>query len=95
MENKITVVGLGYVGLTLAITLAKKGFKTIGIEKDRKKCDLIKNGKSHFHEDNIEKQLKILKKKKIFEIYNNLKKKNNSNIYIITIGTPLNDKKKN
>ena len=94
MENKITVVGLGYVGLTLAITLAKKGFKTIGIEKNKKKFDLIKKGMSHFHEDNIEKQLKLIKKKKTFEIYNNLKKKNNSNIYIITIGTPLNNKKK-
>lgn len=63
MENKITVVGLGYVGLTLAITLAKKGFKTIGIEKNKKKFDLIKKGMSHFHEDNIEKQLKLIKKK--------------------------------
>ncbi|MBD1160073.1 nucleotide sugar dehydrogenase [Pelagibacterales bacterium SAG-MED14] len=94
MENKITVVGLGYVGLTLAITLAKKGFNTIGIEKNKKKYHLIKNSKSHFHEDNIEKQLKNIKKKKTFKVYNNLNRKNDSNIFIITIGTPLNNKKK-
>ena len=81
MENKITVVGLGYVGLTLAITLAKKGFNTIGIEKNKKKYHLIKNSKSHFHEDNIEKQLKNIKKKKTFKVYNNLNRKNDSNIF--------------
>ena len=32
-KKKITVFGMGYVGLTLALTLAKKKFKVIGIEK--------------------------------------------------------------
>ena len=64
MNNKITVIGLGYVGLTLGITLAKKGFNINGIERDKKKYALLMNGKSHFHEYNIEKQLKIVKKKK-------------------------------
>jgi UDP-N-acetyl-D-mannosaminuronate dehydrogenase len=36
MNNKITVIGLGYVGLTLGITLAKKGFNINGIERDKK-----------------------------------------------------------
>ena len=95
MQNKITVIGLGYVGLTLAITLAKKGFITNGVERDKKKFSLLSKNRSHFHEDNIEKQLKIVKRNKTLKIFNNLKKTNNSNVYVITIGTPINEKKKN
>ena len=35
-KNKICVLGLGYVGLTLSATLAKLGFKVIGVDKDEK-----------------------------------------------------------
>ena len=34
---KVVVVGLGYVGLTLALTLADVGFKVEGVDKDKKK----------------------------------------------------------
>ena len=34
-NNKVAVIGLGYVGLTFAITLAKVGFKVLGIELEK------------------------------------------------------------
>ena len=34
--NNICVIGLGYVGLTLAIKLAEKNFNIVGIEKTLK-----------------------------------------------------------
>ena len=36
MINKIGIVGLGYVGLTLAIAFARKGIDVVGIEKNKK-----------------------------------------------------------
>ena len=41
------VVGLGYVGLPLAVELAKAGFRTTGIDLDPKKVDAISNGRSY------------------------------------------------
>jgi len=38
----IGVVGLGYVGLPLAVEYANKGFKTYGIDVDKKKIDSLK-----------------------------------------------------
>jgi UDP-N-acetyl-D-glucosamine dehydrogenase len=43
----IGVIGLGYVGLPLAVEFAAKGFDTIGIDVDSKKVALINNGKNY------------------------------------------------
>src|SRR4029450_8112710 len=41
------VVGLGYVGLPLAVELAKAGFHTTGIDLDQRKIDAILTGRSY------------------------------------------------
>jgi len=41
------VVGLGYVGLPLAVELAKAGFHTTGIDLDQRKIDAIMAGRSY------------------------------------------------
>ena len=42
---KIGIIGLGYVGLPLAILFAKKGFNIIGFDIDKKKIQNIKQKK--------------------------------------------------
>ena len=44
----IGVIGLGYVGLPLALTIVKKKFKVIGFDIDKTKLNSIKRGKSYF-----------------------------------------------
>jgi UDP-N-acetyl-D-glucosamine dehydrogenase len=41
------VVGLGYVGLPLAVEFAKSGFRTTGIDLDQRKIDAINAGRSY------------------------------------------------
>jgi len=41
------VVGLGYVGLPLAVELAKAGFRTTGIDLDARKVQAISEGRSY------------------------------------------------
>ncbi len=53
LENKsavIGVVGLGYVGLPLAVEFARKGFKTIGIDLDQRKVASIAAGKNYIQD---------------------------------------------
>ena len=41
------VIGLGYVGLPLAVELARAGFDTVGIDLDARKVDTINRGESY------------------------------------------------
>jgi UDP-N-acetyl-D-glucosamine dehydrogenase len=41
------VVGLGYVGLPLAVELARAGFRTVGIDLDGRKVEAINEGRSY------------------------------------------------
>jgi UDP-N-acetyl-D-glucosamine dehydrogenase len=44
---RVGVVGLGYVGLPLAVELARAGFATTGIDLDARKVDAIRQGTSY------------------------------------------------
>src|SRR5215831_15844040 len=47
---EVGVVGLGYVGLPLAVELARAGFRTTGIDLDRRKVDAINRGESYIQD---------------------------------------------
>jgi UDP-N-acetyl-D-glucosamine dehydrogenase len=43
----ISVIGLGYGGLPLALAFAEAGFKVIGVDLDKKKVNSINRGTSY------------------------------------------------
>jgi UDP-N-acetyl-D-glucosamine dehydrogenase len=50
---KIGIIGLGYVGLPLIIRFVEEGFETYGFDIDKKKIEMLTNGKSYIkHIDN-------------------------------------------
>ena len=55
---KITVLGLGFVGLTTGLGFAKKGFKTFGFDVDSDRLNSLRNFKIPFHEPHLEDVLK-------------------------------------
>ena len=83
----VCVIGLGYVGLPILINLSKK-FKTIGYDINKKRIEDLKKGKDLFNEFTK----KILKKRKInfTDSINSIKR---SNLFIITVPTPINKRK--
>ena len=56
---KISIIGLGFVGLSLTSVLSAKGNNVLGIDVDLNKCENIKKGISPFFEPELEKLLKI------------------------------------
>lgn len=46
-KAKVGIIGLGYVGLPLAVTFAKGGFGVYGIDIDSKRIDRLKKGESY------------------------------------------------
>src|SRR5258706_6346341 len=46
----IGIVGLGYVGLPLAMEFAKAGFRVLGYDVSQRVCDLLMRGDSHIQD---------------------------------------------
>lgn len=58
-EIKVGVVGLGYVGLPLAVEKAKAGFKTVGFDVQNKKVEMVNRGENYIG-DVVDSDLKRL-----------------------------------
>jgi UDP-N-acetyl-D-glucosamine dehydrogenase len=80
----IGIVGLGYVGLPLALRFSEVGFNVIGYDKDKQKTLKLKKNKSYIKSIS-DKELK----KKNFTPTSNLKKLSTSDAIIICLPTPL------
>src|SRR5919199_1768236 len=53
----VCVVGMGYVGLTLALVLADAGFQVIGCETNADTCRLLNAGRPHLFENGVAEAL--------------------------------------
>ncbi|MBT2725599.1 UDP-glucose/GDP-mannose dehydrogenase family protein [Bacillus sp. ISL-75] len=84
----ITVIGLGFVGLTTALGLSEKGYHVYGLDIDQKKKDQLRNGKIPFYEPNLNEKLnKHLNKG--FTITDDLQEAViNSEVIFFCVGTP-------
>jgi UDPglucose 6-dehydrogenase len=84
----ISVVGLGFVGLTLAVINAKKGFTTIGIDINNNKLEQLRNGKPDFFEPKLEEYLKKSIKQNKIKFTKNFNDILKTDITFVTVGTP-------
>src|SRR2546425_11656076 len=55
--SRVGVVGLGYVGLTLAVTLARKGFTVHGVDTSPAVLDALAQGRPHLYEPGLDEGL--------------------------------------
>jgi len=86
---KISIIGLGFVGLSLAVTNAMNGVKTIGVDNNKTKINNLKKCKTDFFEPNLDKNLREVVKSKLISFTNNVKEAiNESDITFLTVGTP-------
>lgn len=64
--EKITVVGLGYIGLPTAIALAKAGYEVSGFDVNKNIVDTLNSGKIHIVENNLQEAFsEVIKSRKI------------------------------
>lgn len=54
MQNTITVLGAGYVGLTTAALFAHSGYEVYVVEPNKERLEAIKQGRSWFFEEGID-----------------------------------------
>lgn len=85
-KARIGIIGLGYVGLPLAILFAKKGFKIFGFDIDKYKINRIKNKKTYIERISPKDINLLTGRNKCFENFNQIK---NCDVIIICVPTPL------
>lgn len=89
--HKITIIGMGYVGLPLAIEFAKK-YSVIGFDINETRVTELYNGfdRTNEVESNILKDILSSENNELL-FTSNLDQTKNSNIFIVTVPTPINN----
>ena len=86
---KIALVGLGYVGLPLALQFARNGIQAIGIDIDESKIDTLRSGISYIkHIESVEISTAI--ESGYFEVTSDFSRVSEVEAVIICVPTPLN-----
>ncbi len=88
-EIKLGILGLGYVGLPLAVEFAKKR-RVVGFDVDKKRIDELKSG----FDKNLEFDKKTLYGSKNLYLSNDEEDLKSLNCFIITVPTPIDEFKK-
>lgn len=88
--TKVCIVGLGRVGLPLAILCAKKGHCTVGIDKNRKIVRRVNRGISPIKDETLEAELKNTK---IFATHE-YEQVGDSEVILICVPTPVDKRHK-
>ncbi|AKL95218.1 UDP-glucose 6-dehydrogenase Ugd [Clostridium aceticum] len=89
-EAIVGIVGLGYVGLPLAVSIAVSGYKVIGIEVDEEKVAKLLKGVSYIKDVSDESIEKEVRKGSLLGT-SDYKKMSQTDVIIICVPTPLKD----
>ena len=85
---KVGIIGLGYVGLPLAMEFAKEGFSVIGIDVSREKVDKLNKGENYIIDVN-DNDLKWAIEKRLFRATTDYSVIKNVDAISICVPTPL------
>lgn len=88
-DQRVCVLGLGYVGLTLAVAMADVGFQVLGVEVRGDVLDQLRQGRPHFHEPGLEDKLCRVMQTGHFSCAQRIPDDWVGTVYVVTVGTPL------
>ena len=90
-DIKISVFGLGFVGLTTAVGFANQGFRTFGYEINKEKLQMLQNKQIPFYEEGLQDALNKTLNTTLFLSHNPEEVLQDSDIIFYCIGTPMGD----
>lgn len=91
MAKKIVVIGTGYVGLPLAIMLARSGYEVIGVDIEENIVNAINKGVLHLAEEEAKQ---IFKEPQVRKNLRAQRTPCEADVFIISVPTPLDEKKR-
>ncbi len=84
----VAVIGIGYVGLPLAVEKAKVGFPVIGLDSNEKRVRTINRGENYIRDVKDEELKKVVSERKL-HASNDFSELNDADVVIICVPTPL------
>ncbi len=88
-DREVCIFGLGYVGLTLAVTMAEVGFRVHGVEVRSEVVEGLRRGQPPFHEPGLAAKLRRVIASGDFSADTAAASAREARVFIITVGTPL------
>ena len=86
-QKTVAVVGLGYVGLPLAVRSSERGYRVIGYDTNEEKIALLNKGKSPIEDKFLEENMARFR----FEATSDGKKLKTADIILICVPTPVDE----
>jgi len=84
-RGTVAVIGLGYVGLPLAVLTARKGYRVIGVDISKERVNLIRHGKTPFADNTLVKELTHTP----LEATNDFQRITEASIVVLCVPTPV------
>jgi UDP-N-acetyl-D-glucosamine dehydrogenase len=87
-DGLIGVVGLGYVGMPIAVAFAEAGFHVVGVDLDRNRVDAVEKGRSFLHEI-MDEQIAPLRKSGRLRASTTFRRLKDADAVLICVPTPI------
>jgi UDP-N-acetyl-D-mannosaminuronic acid dehydrogenase len=88
MDHDVSVIGLGRVGLPLAISFADRGLRVLGIDNDPERTGAVREGRMPFAEAGMQEVLDRVHRAGTLDIVDRAADAARARHIVITLGTP-------
>jgi UDP-N-acetyl-D-mannosaminuronic acid dehydrogenase len=88
MDHDVSVIGLGRVGLPLALSFADRGLRVVGVDKDADRLDAVRAGRMPFEEDGGQEAMSRVHASGRLTVSDRVADAARAKHIVITIGTP-------
>jgi UDP-N-acetyl-D-mannosaminuronic acid dehydrogenase len=88
MTPNVSVIGLGRVGLPLALSFADRGLRVLGVDKDSQRLEAVRDGRMPFHETGTQELLERVRAAGTLELTDRVEDAAKADDIVITLGTP-------
>src|SRR3954469_855989 len=88
MTQSAAIVGLGRIGLPLALSFADRGVDVIGVDRDRSRLDTIREGRMPFEEPGTKELLERVHGGEHLRLTDQISEAAEADFIVLTLGTP-------
>lgn len=88
-DQSVAVVGLGYVGSTVAATLADRGLDVVGIDVDPRRIAELDAGRSPIHEPGLDELIASTRASGRLQVTTDLARARDADVVVLAVGTPV------
>lgn len=90
-EYRVAIIGFGYIGSVIGSVLADRGAKVVGLEKNERIIQSVRQAKTPFNEPGLDDLIKKGTQSGRLSVTDDAEALQGCEVFIITVGTPLSE----